>query len=118
MNILNYLLFYSGEIPDYINQTLDSIFKVEDEACKVYFCGDYQLKRKDVEFININDLHNIDNLLTLFTLNFLFSGILNVPEEYSTIQLGIVFASEGDTVLVAGGDYQGDGNFEIDSHSI
>ena len=54
------------------------------------------------------------SLLTLFTLNFLFSGILNVPEEYSTIQLGIVFASEGDTVLVAGGDYQGDGNFEID----
>ena len=25
---------------------------------KVYFCGDYQLKRKDVEFININDLNN------------------------------------------------------------
>ena len=55
---MNYLLFYSGEIPDYINQTLDAIFKVEGESCKVYFCGDNELKRSDVEFIKINDLNN------------------------------------------------------------
>ena len=58
INILNYLLFYSGEIPDYINQTLDAIFKVEGESCKIYFCGDNELKRSDVEFIQINDLNN------------------------------------------------------------
>lgn len=55
---MNYLLFYTGKIPDYVNQTLDSIYKAEGESCKIYFCGDEELKRKDVEFIQKNDLTN------------------------------------------------------------
>lgn len=55
---MNYLLFYTGKIPDYVNQTFDSIYKAEGESCKIYFCGDEELKRKDIEFIQKNDLNN------------------------------------------------------------
>lgn len=55
---MNYLLFYTGKIPEYVNQTFDSIYKAEGESCKIYFCGDEKLNRKDIEFIQINDLNN------------------------------------------------------------
>ena len=55
---MNYLLFYTGKIPDYVNQTLDSIYKAEGESCKIYFCGDEEFKRKDIQFIQKNDLNN------------------------------------------------------------
>ncbi len=40
--------------------------------------------------------------------------IINVPGEYSTIQDGIDFAQEHDTVLVAEGTFMGEGNRDID----
>ncbi len=55
---MNYLLFYTGKIPDYINHTIDSILKFEDESCKIYFCGDERLSRKDVNFIEKQNLNN------------------------------------------------------------
>tara|TARA_B100001996_G_C18634073_1_gene582948 strand:- start:535 stop:1368 length:834 start_codon:yes stop_codon:yes gene_type:complete len=55
---LNYLLFYTGKIPDYINHTIDSILKVEDESCNIYFCGDDNLNRRDIHFIQKQDISN------------------------------------------------------------
>ena len=37
-----------------------------------------------------------------------------MPADQSTIQLGIVTASDGDTVMVAAGTYTGSGNKDID----
>jgi len=55
---LNYLLVYSGKIPEYVNYSIDSIIKNENKDAKIYFCGDYQLERNDIIHININDLNS------------------------------------------------------------
>lgn len=55
---MNYLLFYRGRVPDYVNYTLDSILKIEDKHCKVYFCGDDKLNRNDIVFINRQDINS------------------------------------------------------------
>ncbi len=43
--------------------------------------------------------------ITIFSLSFIFSTTLLVPEDYSTIQLGVDAAVDGDTVLVNQGIY-------------
>ncbi len=55
---MNYLLVYSGKIPEYVNYSIDSIIKNESKDAKIYFCGDYQLERNDIVHININDLNS------------------------------------------------------------
>ena len=42
-------------------------------------------------------------IFILFT--FSFAAIINIPDDYSTIQEGISVAEEGDTVLIADGTY-------------
>lgn len=44
-------------------------------------------------------------LITTTTLTILSATVINVPEDYSTIQEGINASVEGDTVLVAQGNY-------------
>jgi hypothetical protein len=39
--------------------------------------------------------------------------IINIPDDYPTIQEGIDACLDGDTVMVAGGIYSGPGNREI-----
>ena len=56
---MNYLLFYTGKIPDYVNHTIDSILKIEDSTCQIYFCSDHRLNRDDVVFINNQELNNV-----------------------------------------------------------
>ena len=46
------------------------------------------------------------NIIHLFILkSFLFSAIINIPQDYATIQSGIEVAANGDTVLIAQGVY-------------
>ena len=44
-------------------------------------------------------------LITITTLTILSAIVIYVPEDYSTIQEGINASVEGDTVLVAQGNY-------------
>lgn len=44
----------------------------------------------------------------------LFAVEINVPEDQPTIQSGILMAKDGDTVLVAAGIYEGNGNVNVD----
>ncbi len=53
-------------------------------------------------------------LLTLIlTPVYLFADIINIPEDFEAIQDGIDEAEDGDTVLVADGEYTGEGNTEL-----
>jgi hypothetical protein len=57
------------------------------------------------------------NLILLFGLMIMsgagWSATINVPDDQPNIQAGIDVASEGDTVLVAPGSYDGKGNLHI-----
>jgi hypothetical protein len=48
--------------------------------------------------------------------SFVMAGVIHVPRDYITIQAGIVAAADGDTVLVAPGEYQE--NITIENKTI
>ena len=52
---MNYIVIYTGEIPEYISQTFNSILTVDKDA-KIFFCSDSNKKYKNIENIDINDI--------------------------------------------------------------
>ncbi len=52
---MNYIIIHTGEIPEYISQTLNSIMTVDKNA-QIFFCSDSIKKYKNIENININDI--------------------------------------------------------------
>ena len=50
--------------------------------------------------------------IACFLSSFLHATIINVPADQPIIQLGIIFAANGDTVLVQPGTYPGNVNYD------
>lgn len=55
---MNYILFYSGKIPSYINYSIDSIIKSENNNSKIFLISDQKLFRNDINLLQIKDLKN------------------------------------------------------------
>lgn len=55
---MNYILFYSGKLPSYINYSIDSIIKTENNNSKIFLISDQKLFRKDINLLQIKDLKN------------------------------------------------------------
>lgn len=53
-------------------------------------------------------------LASMTTLTATRAAVINIPDDYPTIQAGIDAAADGDTILIADGVYTGNGNFNID----
>lgn len=56
----------------------------------------------------------ITTLIIALTPVISFGALISVPDGFTTIQEGIFAALDGDTVLVAPGDYSGEGNRNLD----
>ncbi len=54
---MNYIYFYSGNITKYINYSVDSILKVEENP-NIIFCGENKLSRSEVQNINIDEIND------------------------------------------------------------
>ncbi len=52
---MNYIIIHTGDIPDYIPYTFNSILSVDNNA-KVFFCTDSNKSYKNIEKIHINDI--------------------------------------------------------------
>ena len=55
---MNYILFYTGKVPKYVNFSIDSIIKDENSSDNIYFCTDKKPFRSDIEFIHINEINS------------------------------------------------------------
>tara|TARA_A100001011_G_scaffold305060_1_gene319525 strand:- start:1539 stop:2381 length:843 start_codon:yes stop_codon:yes gene_type:complete len=52
---MNYIIIHTGEIPEYISQTFNSILTIDKNA-KIFFCSDGIKKYKNIENVNISDI--------------------------------------------------------------
>ncbi len=54
---MNYIYFYSGNVPDYVEYSINSILSVDKDA-KIYFCSDKRVHFKNVEYCNIMEIES------------------------------------------------------------
>lgn len=52
---MNYLYFYKGKIPNYVNYSLESV-KYSDPESKIFFCSDSKPSFKDLIHVDLKDL--------------------------------------------------------------
>tara|TARA_X000001036_G_scaffold439303_1_gene489938 strand:- start:27726 stop:28571 length:846 start_codon:yes stop_codon:yes gene_type:complete len=54
---VKYVLFYIGDVPEYVTYCIKNIIKVDTEA-EIYFCSDKDLKIKDINFLHVDDFES------------------------------------------------------------
>ncbi len=55
---MDYLLFYSGKIPEYLNYCLNTIRSVDKES-KIHLCTDQNIQTSDINIINFSEMENL-----------------------------------------------------------
>ena len=57
-------------------------------------------------------------LLTIFFVTLAFADIINIPDDAATLQVGVDLATQGDTVLIAPGNYNNSNNATVNGKNI
>ena len=81
---MNYLYFYQGKIPNYVNYSLESV-KYSDPEAKIFFCSDSKPSFTELTHINLQDLSS-EHIKFIKKLNY-FNNIENPLWETSLLRI-------------------------------
>ena len=81
---MNYLYFYNGKIPKYVNYSLESV-KYSDPEAKIFFCSDSKPSFKELTHIDLQDLSS-EHIKFIKELNY-FNNNKNPLWETSLLRI-------------------------------
>ena len=61
---MNYLFFYSGNIPTYVHKVINSILSIDKES-NIIFCSDQNINTKEIVHVNIKDFEFLTEKMML-----------------------------------------------------